>query len=99
MNALLDTPHCDKDLALAHVELLTGAPNTKICVRLFHEQNKNRKAYKFFGTINELLPRIGKAQNDGYGAFIVVNDGGDTDAEITSVRACFIDADNVALPA
>ncbi len=96
MTAPIQTP--DLPMAHAQVELTTGDGTTEICVRMIHDSDTQRPAIKLRGTITELWPRIVEAQREGYGAFFVVNAGGDTNAEINSIRACFIDADNVPLP-
>lgn len=92
------SPATDKDMATRHVELLTGDPNTSVCIRLIHDKDKDRSARKLKGKLSELWPDIVTAQNKGYGAFVVVNEGGDTNAQIAHIRACFVDADNVPLP-
>ena len=96
MTAPIQTPNLP--MAHAQVELTTGDGTTEICVRMIHDSDRQRPAIKLRGTITELWPRIVEAQREGYGAFFVVNAGGDTNAEINSIRACFIDADNVPLP-
>ena len=45
-----------------------------------------------------MWPEIISAQSEGYGIFLVVNAGGHRGADITSVRAVFIDADDVGEP-
>ena len=37
---------------------------------------------------------IQKCQNEGRGVYIVINDGGDTDKEITNCRAVFVEWDD-----
>ena len=88
----------DKGAASRHVELLTGSANTPVCVRLLHDSDKSQPARKLEGTIADLWPEIEDAQSRGFGAFIVVNEGGNTDAEITNIRAVFVDADGIPEP-
>jgi len=87
------------EAAEAHVEFITGLPDTKIHARLIHDSDKaNNPTQKLFGCLDTLWPDIESAQAQGYGTFVVVNEGGNTDAEITRVRAVFVDADDVSLP-
>jgi hypothetical protein len=88
----------DQSAALAYIERLTGDASTAINARLIHDADKQRPARKSRGTIAELWPQIERAQAEGFGVFVVVNEGGDTDAEITNIRAVFVDADGIALP-
>src|SRR5579872_2198397 len=113
MAAPFDIPCPDMAIAARHIERLTGAADTPVRFRLIHDdktidtpedgflygvndQGKPR-AGKLYGSLSECWPDIEAAQQAGYGAFLVVNDGGDTDAEITRVRALFVDADGIAL--
>ncbi len=80
-----------------HIALLTGDAGRAIHARLIHDRDRNR-AIKLYGPIRELMPDIAAGQAEGFGAFIVPNEGGNTDSEITTVRAVFIDGDNVSLP-
>jgi putative DNA primase/helicase len=64
-------------------------------MRLIHDSDRTATARKLHGTLDELWPVIEAAQAEGYGAFVVVNEGGDNDAEINVIRAAFVDADNV----
>ncbi len=84
--------------AQRHVELLTGDGDTALHVRLINDADKSKPAVKQYGTIKSLGPEIENAQGEGYGTFAVINEGGNSDAEIVRIRACFIDADNVLLP-
>ena len=89
----------DLDQARRHIQLLTGHHNTRVNVRLFHDgKDKSKYATKLNGAIEELWPEIEARQAEGYGAFVVVNEGGNTDASITRTRALFIDGDDVPLP-
>lgn len=88
----------DIELALRHVEFGKGNLDTPVNIRLLDDRKEGRSARKLFGTVRELWPQILAAQAEGYGAFFVVNEGGDTDAEITSICAVFVDADGIPLP-
>lgn len=45
------------------------------------------------GKLQELLPKLQRANRAGGGAFVVVNEGGQKDDDITRVRAVFADTD------
>jgi len=50
------------------------------------------------GTLTDLWPEIKIAQTEGYGVFVVVNEGGHDDDSITGIRAVFIDGDDIPMP-
>lgn len=79
------------------IELIAGH-DTSVCFRLIHDSDKSKAAITLFGTLSEHWKRIKTAQREGYGVFMVVNEGGNKDVEITKIRAVFIDADNRPLP-
>ena len=83
--------------AKLHVEILTGSPHTVLHFRLIHP-DRHRHAIKLTGTVGELWAQLQEHQQLGYGVYFVVNDGGNTDDEITRVRALFADADDKPLP-
>jgi hypothetical protein len=85
------------EMARRHVELLTADPDARMFVRLIHDQDRTLPAIKYFGSIRDLWTDIVRHQAQGFGVFIVVNKGGDTDADIVHVRAAFIDADGIPL--
>jgi hypothetical protein len=87
-----------RDQAERHVELLVGLPTLPFHAALIHDRDRTARAFRLYGPINELWPEIEARQVEGYGAFIVVNEGGHKDAQITKVRALFIDADNIPQP-
>lgn len=92
-------PVLEGDAAAArHVELLTGDPETPMHLRFLHDSDKSKPAATRFGAIKSLRHEIEAFQAQGYGAFLVPNEGGNTDAEITNVRAVFVDADGIPLP-
>jgi hypothetical protein len=88
-----------QDQAARHIEMLTGLTTTPIHARLIHDSSRDALAFKLHGAVSELWPEIEARQAEGYGAFVVVNEGGHSDAEITRVRALFIDADKIPRPA
>jgi hypothetical protein len=87
------------ETARRYVEALTGDPDTPMNVRLFHDNStQHQLAAKRYGPIKDLWAEILAFQGQGYGAFVVVNEGGNTNAEIARVRAVFVDADGIPLP-
>jgi len=88
-----------RDEAERHVTLLTGLADRSICVRLIHDRDRSKPARNLTGPLDELWPEIIEAQADGYGVFVVVNEGGHKAKEITAIRAVVIDGDNVPTPA
>jgi putative DNA primase/helicase len=84
------------DRALKHVELLTGDEDTLCHFRMFRdEKTKRRKneARNLRGRLRDLWAEIEAQQRDGWGVYIIVNEGGHNTASITRVRALFIDCD------
>lgn len=88
----------DKSTAARQIELLTGSPETPCNFRLIHDKGRAAPARKLYGSLDAVWPAIAEANGQGYGVFIVPNEGGDADADITKVRALFIDADNAPPP-
>lgn len=80
------------------VDLLTGSLDANLAFRTFpdHKSCKAR-AQKFNGSLRSLSDTLSDQQNEGCGVFVVVNGGGNCDADITEVRAAFVDADGVRL--
>jgi hypothetical protein len=87
----------DQALAREHVELLTGSAATPVCFRAILDTGGG--ATKIHGTVADCWPEIMAHQAAGCGIFLVVNDGGNSAAEITRVRALFVDGDNIPTPA
>src|SRR5215472_14216161 len=87
----------DITAAARHLELLTGSSDTPVWFRAFADAGKSR-ASKFFGTIADRWSDIEHLQTEGCGIFLVVNEGGNSQAEITRVRAIFVDGDGVPTP-
>jgi hypothetical protein len=98
MNMHVTTAQVDFAAASRLIELIAG-PEASVWFRLIHDTNKSKGAFPLFGTLSKHWTRIETAQHEGYGAFMVINEGGNKDAEITKVRAVFVDADNIPLPA
>lgn len=98
MNMHVPKTQLDFAAASRFIELIAG-PDASVWFRLIHDKDKSMPAILLFGTLSEHMQRIKTAQGEGYGAFMVINEGGNKDAEITNVRAVFIDADDTQLPA
>ena len=97
MNKHVTLAHVNFVAASRFVELIAG-PEASVWFRLIHDKDRSRAATPLYGTISEHWTRIENAQHEGFGVFVVVNEGGNKDVEITNVRAVFIDADNKPLP-
>ena len=111
----ISTVSAKPDFAVAQrfIEALTGSADTKMWFRLLPDGEQAKETARqwerdngfsekrnFFGTLTEVWPEIVAHQGIGWGAFCVVNDGGNSKAEIEAngrVRAVFIDADGMSL--
>jgi hypothetical protein len=88
------------EAARAQIAAIKADENAKVWFRFFDDSpaEDQAKAAKKFGTLDECLPVIKAKQAEGCGVFFVVNDGGNKDAEITRVRALFVDGDDLPVP-
>src|SRR2546430_550943 len=77
--------------AARHVDWLTGSADTECCFRLIHDSDRSAPARNFTGRLADLWPEIEAYQERGYGAFVVINEGGHGKRSITGIRANFID--------
>jgi hypothetical protein len=97
-----DQPSTHGPLSLAdaerYIELLTGRADTVMCWRFIHDHDRSADAIKADSAIRLIWPGIVAHQNEGFGVFAVVNEGGQSAREITRVRAMFIDADGIPFP-
>ena len=85
--------------ALRYVELLTGSSDTQMRVRLIHARDRHVPTKKLGeAPLKDHAQAIQVAQKDHFDAFLVVNEGGECDADIDRVRALFIDMDGKPLP-
>ncbi len=88
-------------LARAFLGLLAGSnPYSRVFnFRTFDDTDGKRRELtgKFSGRIEDCTPSLQVRNMQGAGAFVVVNEGGHTDAEITKVRAVFADTDGAPL--
>src|SRR6266849_306508 len=95
----------DRETIARFLELLTDAPDSGVCWR-FLPDSKKAKAYDATfdpaknreGRLYEVEDDMGDFQSDEYGAFVVVNAGGQRGEDIKTVRALYIDADDIPLP-
>ncbi|MCP5363967.1 MAG: AAA family ATPase [Hyphomicrobiales bacterium] len=102
----IPTPSIPTDIpqdARWFIELLTGDADTPVNWRAFIDDDndprkKDDQGRKTFGTLADVFPTLQEWQRDGRGIYIVVNEGGDTDKDITSIRSLFIDQDDGPLP-
>lgn len=92
----LPAPAPELKQAQRHVCLLTGMDGGRFHWRLLHDTDTSRPAIPFAGTLDEFWRLVMAKQPEGYGAFVVVNEGGETDAQITRIRAVFIDVDGTS---
>jgi len=93
----------DLKAARRHLKLLTGEDEPSVTFQVFHDANKGRSdlAWHDSGTLDELLPRLKKAQRQGCGIFVCVNgtDGaGRSRGNIRMARAAYLDLDGAPLP-
>jgi len=93
---MITAPAPDLNMTRAFIRALMGDADAPLCVRAIQDRKKH--AIKMRGTIMELWPEILRLQRLGYGIFVVVNEGGDKDDNITRIRAVFVDGDNIPLP-
>lgn len=93
----------DLRAARAHLRLLTGQDDPIVSWQVFCDSDKERRdlARSFHGRLDDVLPRLDRAQAEGCGVFVAVNE---TDGEgrrkenITRARAVFLDLDGTAPP-
>jgi len=86
----------DRAAADRFIELIAQFPDAPMCWRSLQDAGKSSLGNRD-GTLEDLLDEFQSGQSRGYGVFAVVNEGGHRDADITNVRAVFVDADGVPL--
>lgn len=86
--------------ALDFVAALTGRADARLHWRALDDVTgpERRSGYNFFGTLAEVEPDLRRLNDDGYGVFAVVNEGGQKRSDIKRVRAVFVDQDDGRLP-
>lgn len=82
--------------AVEFIERVIGSVDTPVCFRLIRSDGED--AIKLYGTLDEKWDEISTHNSDGFGVFLVVNEGGHADGEITAIRALFVDADGKQQP-
>jgi len=102
---MLEKRNLDPDLVAArqHLTVITGQLNPVVAWQVFCDFDKNRTelAQSFHGTLDEVLPRLLRAQQDGCGVFVAVNrtDGvSRRKSSMTEAQALFLDLDGTPLP-
>lgn len=86
----------DRAAADRFVELIAQFPDAPMCWRSLQDAGKGALG-NWDGTLPDYFDEFQTAQANGYGVYAVVNEGGHRDADITNVRAVFVDADGVPL--
>lgn len=96
-NNILPTAEAQADLesAVTFIAAVTGSRETRMCFRTFDDTKASRRdlTYVRHGTLAEHAAELTRLNDAGAGVFFVVNEGGDTDASITALRALFTDHD------
>lgn len=86
------------------LQLLTGEKEPSVAWQVFPDHDKKRTglARSYYGTLSAVLPDLKRAQHQGCGVFVSVNEtdgAGRKEANITKARAVFLDLDGSPLPA
>jgi hypothetical protein len=89
----------DLDAARAHIEALTGSPDTRMTFQLFDDKKLGRRGLTFWdhGMLSEWADRLTQKNLRGAGIFIMVNAGdfkGRSKGNVAALRALFIDVDD-----
>lgn len=88
----------EEEQALAFLKLL--APDAiEYHFRTFDDTDQRRRelAKNFSGSLETHITTLRESNEKGAGVFVVVNEGGQSKAEITRIRAVFADTDGAAL--
>lgn len=87
----------DTAAAAEFLELLD--PNAvEFCFRTFDDKNNNSQLAKnFTGPLEDSLSGLSAKHNSGAGVFVVINEGGHKDEDITRIRYVFADTDGAPL--
>ncbi|MFN4274105.1 MAG: DNA-primase RepB domain-containing protein [Aliihoeflea sp.] len=95
-------PEIDVGAARRHLHLLTGQPDPAVAWQIFDDRKKDQSVARgFYGTLDEVLPRLRAAQEKGCGVYLGVNqtDGQRRRKEnMVAARALFLDLDGAPLP-
>lgn len=98
---LKSAPYLDysKSLMESQRYLKALSKTTDVHFRLIPERpNDTRKPYSLSKTLTKALPELKRKNAEGYGVFVVVNNGGTTEAQITDCPALFVDFDAKTAP-
>lgn len=92
----------DLKLARRHLDLLCGGEDQPVAWQVFPDHDKKRKiARSYNGPLSTVLSDLKRAQLEGCGVFVAVNetDGkGRKEQNVTQCRALFLDLDGAPLP-
>ena len=88
----IDAAQADRFLSLL------GKPRAAARLRAFPHRDNPRKPQIGPRKGSYDLDAASRWQQDGRGVYLVINDGGDSDAEITTCRAFFLEWDNKPVP-
>lgn len=91
----------DRHQIAKQLELLGYKPGEKVFLRAFYPSNDPRKGdgggrKTNHTTIESIAQTAERFQNEGRGIYLVVNGGGQTDAEVETCRAIFYEHDNLS---
>lgn len=78
------------------VEILTGDAGASLFWRSLHDSEKQPGRNRH-GSLADTWEAFETDQEEGFAPFAIINDGGHSDADISEVRACFIDVDGAPL--
>ena len=91
----------DQNISPAEFSKAIAGENAEINIRIFDDKKRGVfKGKKMCFNANELaehLDELNKYNSKGYGIFMVINSGGQSDADITKINAQFVEADNSSL--
>lgn len=93
-----DRDAADKNISPAEFAQAIAGENAEINLRIFDDKKRGVfKAKKLCYKSNELsehLDELKRYNDKGYGIFMVINSGGQSDADITTINAQFMESDN-----
>lgn len=91
---MTEPQHTDNEHASARFLRLIDPQSTTFCFRTFSDTGNGKQAgVSITGSLDDAMGDLIKAQNNGHGVFVVINQGGQKANEIYKVRAVFADCD------